>query len=207
MSDFKEQKSCRVCKNIKDIALFSKDSSKSDGLRSLCKPCDSKKATLWAKNNREKRKVTAKRASANYRKKNPKKVSEDNERFRQKNPDYAKEWAKANPEKVKMARNKHYQNNIPKTLERNRRRKVRILGNGFSPYTEQEVLEKYGTSCYLCNEEIDFSAPRWTKYSGWERGFHIEHVLDIALGGSDTLENVRPSHGLCNLRKNKGEKE
>ena len=34
-----------------------------------------------------------------------------------------------------------------------------------------------------------------------ESGLHIEHFIDIALGGPDTLENVRPSHAWCNLTK------
>ena len=29
------------------------------------------------------------------------------------------------------------------------------------------------------------------------------NLIDIQYGGSDTLENVRPTHGKCNLRKNK----
>ena len=48
-----------------------------------------------------------------------------------------------------------------------------------------------------------------------EAGINIESIfmmgksgrnVDIALGGDDTLENVRPAHGLCNLTKQpKGE--
>jgi len=30
---------------------------------------------------------------------------------------------------------------------------------------------------------------------------HIDHLVPLAKGGSDTLENVRPAHGICNLRK------
>ena len=46
-------------------------------------------------------------------------------------------------------------------------------------------------------------APRTTRIKGWEFGLHIEHVIDIALGGPDSIDNVRASHGICNLRKNR----
>jgi 5-methylcytosine-specific restriction endonuclease McrA len=30
---------------------------------------------------------------------------------------------------------------------------------------------------------------------------HIDHVYPLSKGGLDTLENVRPSHGKCNIVK------
>lgn len=97
----------------------------------------------------------------------------------------------------------HYHSILKPEIARGakRRRRARKLQNGIEYYTEEQVLEKYGTICYLCNKPIDMNAPRTTWTDGWENGLHIEHVIDIALGGYDTLENVRPSHGLCNLTK------
>jgi hypothetical protein len=82
-----------------------------------------------------------------------------------------------------------------------RRRRARKLNNGVEKYTELQVLETYGTDCHLCNGPVDLTAPRSTWYPGWENGLQIDHVLAIANGGPDTLENVRPSHGYCNLSK------
>jgi 5-methylcytosine-specific restriction endonuclease McrA len=143
-----------------------------------------------------------------YRKAHPEKVVMGNQVFKQNNPDYHHEWAKSNPEKVKQYAKKWYSNNVHKVLAKNRRRRVRELENGFEIYTDSQVLELYGTDCYLCGEPIDLSAPRWTKHKGWELGLHIDHVHDIALGGEDKLENVRPAHGLCNIKKKpQGKKE
>jgi hypothetical protein len=88
-----------------------------------------------------------------------------------------------------------------KVRETSRKRRASKRNNGFEKYTETQVLELYGTTCYLCNTPIDMSASRRCGDPGWEKGLHIEHVIDIALGGPDTLQNVRPSHGLCNLTK------
>ncbi len=97
----------------------------------------------------------------------------------------------------------HYSSILKPEIARQakRRRRARKLQNGIEYYTEKQVLEKYGINCYLCKKPIDMLAPRTTWTKGWENGLHIEHVIDIALGGPDTLANVRPSHAICNLKK------
>ena len=80
---------------------------------------------------------------------------------------------------------------------KSRRRRSSITKN----YNELQVIATYGANCYLCNIEIDFMAPRKCGIPGWEHGLHIDHLVPVSKGGSDTLENVRPTHGLCNLVK------
>ena len=88
-----------------------------------------------------------------------------------------------------------------KTIRDTHRRRAQRLGNGHSPYTEAQVLALYGTSCHICHEPIDMKAPRQIGKPGWERGLHMDHVVAVTDGGRDDLENVKPSHGRCNLRK------
>lgn len=83
-----------------------------------------------------------------------------------------------------------------------RKRRALKLENGFEAYTEAEILALYGSSCHICSLEIDMDAPRSTHVSGWEQGLHIDHVVPITRGGSDTLDNVKPAHGKCNVSKN-----
>lgn len=48
------------------------------------------------------------------------------------------------------------------------------------------VLQRDGGRCYLCGE----------------LGADVaDHVLSLALGGADTVENQRAAHRSCNLRK------
>jgi 5-methylcytosine-specific restriction endonuclease McrA len=86
-----------------------------------------------------------------------------------------------------------------------RRHAKRYRALGLNPkigrYTETEVLDRYGTVCHICNTEIDMSAPRGTGKPGWEKGLQIDHVIPLSKGGDHTIENVRPSHGHCNLTK------
>lgn len=119
----------------------------------------------------------------------------ENPEFKKELAENHKRWVKENPIRHKELIRKHSQI-----------RRARITGNGYSPYTEQEVLDLYGTDCHLCNEPIDLLAKRRAGEDGWEKGLHIDHVKPIIKGGSDTLENVRPAHGLCNIAKGAKEK-
>lgn len=98
---------------------------------------------------------------------------------------------------------KHYRSILKphKVREFARTRRAKKRNNGFEKYTEFEVLQRYGTYCYLCNTPIDLKASRKSGSVGWQKGLHIEHVIDIAKGGPDTIANVRPAHALCNLTK------
>lgn len=69
------------------------------------------------------------------------------------------------------------------------------------PYTLKQVINIYGTNCHICLDLIDMDAPRRVGWGGWEKGLHIDHVIPLSKGGDDTLENVRPSHGQCNIMK------
>ena len=63
------------------------------------------------------------------------------------------------------------------------------------------VLSVYGSTCYLCAEEIDLLAPRQVGKLGWEMSFHPDHVVPLSKGGADVLDNMRPTHAICNQRK------
>jgi 5-methylcytosine-specific restriction endonuclease McrA len=80
---------------------------------------------------------------------------------------------------------------------KNRRRRAGIS----SPYNELQVIATYGPRCYICGLDIDFMAPRKCGVKGWENGLHIDHVIPLSKDGEDSLENVRPTHAICNLTK------
>jgi hypothetical protein len=102
----------------------------------------------------------------------------------------AREWQAANPEKVREA-----------SIKSNHKRRAQKNSTNHEPYTIDELITTYGTICHLCGGEIDFNAPRRAGVEGWEFGLHIDHVMPLSKGGDDTLLNVRPAHGQCNLAK------
>ena len=85
---------------------------------------------------------------------------------------------------------------------RARKQRAQLHGVDHDGYTKFDVLDNYGAVCYLCGDEINLDAPRQTGKPGWEWGLQIDHVYPIVKGGTDTLDNVRPTHGFCNNRKN-----
>ena len=119
-------------------------------------------------------------AHRNYYKKNSKRIYEHNRLWASKNPDKVKEYSR------RMAS----------------KRKALKKSNGHTPYTDQQVLDTYGTDCHICFKPIDFDAPRQAYISkGWELGLQFDHLIPLSKGGPDTLENIRPSHAICNMKK------
>jgi 5-methylcytosine-specific restriction endonuclease McrA len=129
---------------------------------------------------------------------------------------YTGSWAKENSEKAKLNNNKWRKNNpdshknynkvwrkenIDKHREscRNSDRKRRSAYH--EPYTEFQVIDTYGDKCHICNKSIDLLASRSVGSTGWKNALHIDHLVPLSKGGHDTIQNVRPSHGICNLQK------
>ena len=140
-----------------------------------------------------------------YRLENREKIAEYAKKYRLENyekfSEYNKKYFSENSEKIAEYNKKYHLENPNISREKNRKRRALKLQNGHSPYTEDEVLDLYGTNCHLCNQPIDLESPRRTGAPGWEFGLQIDHVLPITKGGSDTLENVKPAHGKCNVKK------
>ena len=120
-------------------------------------------------------------------------------------------WREENREKLdspenrakKSEYNREYaRNNRERLRDRNRRRRALKLGAKHVPYTTQDVIDQYGLICHWCGKNIDRTAPRHNSgLPGWELSLHIDHVIELVNGGSDTIENVRPACAKCNLRR------
>lgn len=127
-------------------------------------------------------------------------VKLDNPQKRQ----YSKAYYEKNKETVKKKAIEKYKNDPSVKsykLAWNSQRRAAIKGSTSQLITEELILKVYGKNCHICQDTIDLSAPRKPGSQGWERGLHIEHVVPISKGGENVIENMRPSHGICNLRK------
>jgi len=110
-----------------------------------------------------------------------------NRQYRASNPDHVraveKAWREANPEKKKA-----------KDLSRYARKKNASVVENITP---QQVLDKWGNNCHICNTPIDLQANRQTD----PKGLQLDHVIPLIKGGKHTLANIKPSHVFCNLSK------
>lgn len=183
-------KLCNRCLEEKPLDSFSPLSNGKLGRRPSCKLCQSKQAKMYREQNPE----ASRKASKRYAQAHPEVISSKNKQFylenKEKSLQAVREW-----------RNSHLEETREHSRRHSNRRRARRLNNGIEPYTEQQVLQEYGVCCHLCNTEVDLNAPRKVGTKGWEQGLHIEHLVPIVLGGTDSLENVRPAHGLCNIKK------
>ena len=135
------------------------------------------------------------------------------EKNREKNRASIQKWADANREKIRLKNKKYNLTNPESRSAAKRKRRALEQGTGHVPYTVEQVLEKYGINCHLCSLPINLDAPRSPAIEGHKMGLHIDHVMPLSKGGPDNIENVRPSHAICNMTKgaktndNTGEKE
>lgn len=83
------------------------------------------------------------------------------------------------------------------TKAKNRIKSVkRIKGIETVKLSADQIVLTYGLTCYLCKKEIDLKLPRTSRY-----GLTIDHVVPLTKGGKDILENLRPTHWICNIQK------
>lgn len=155
-----------------------------------CKQCARSRAISWNLKNVEKvrlRKSTwqaANRESERVRKfewqrKNKLKVRASSASYRARNPERARNvvsaWAKANPEAVRV--------NVI-----NRRAKQRENGGKLSTDIIQRLHKIQKGKCACCSQPL-----------GSE--YHLDHIMPIKLGGSNTDENMQLLSKRCNLQK------
>lgn len=58
------------------------------------------------------------------------------------------------------------------------------------------IIRRSRPPCHICGGEIDYDLPYLHPYS-----FVVDHVIPLALGGPDTIENKASSHRACNRAK------
>jgi len=208
-------KTCTNCGEVKPATLeffYKKSGNKTYGLKSHCKPCCSKyqeanrekhleRVKQYQKANREK----ILKYKKHYRETNREELKKRKKQYYEANRKKREQYYEANREELNRKHRERRALNPEKTRESGRKarhkRRALKLNNGHSPYSETEVLAAYGTACHICGVPIDLDASRQCGVDGWENGLHIDHLQPISKGGPDTLKNVRPAHGKCNVKK------
>jgi 5-methylcytosine-specific restriction endonuclease McrA len=184
-----EYKTCNKCGQTKPVSDFYKY-TKSGKPRSMCKLC----CNVSTNANRSKTPEKYRTQNLAYYYKNKEAL----------NADRRAKWPELYRSRIEYHRQKDakYRKENPEIINgQARRRRARKRANGWELYTEAQVLELHGAMCHICGDSIDLSLSRKIGTEGWEMSLHIDHVIPISKGGPDTLANVKPSHGKCNLKK------
>lgn len=182
-------KYCGKCKETKSFAEFNKNSSKRDGLDSNCKVCANIK-------------------SAKYRTENPGKVKSAKSRCVLANPDKYRairsRWTNANPEKDKASKAKWAAANIEKAkaisvrwaAANPQRRRVQVHNyraskresGKLSPGLSDKLFKLQRGKCACCGKSLG-------------KDFHLDHIMPVNLGGSNTDDNIQLLRATCNRQK------
>jgi 5-methylcytosine-specific restriction endonuclease McrA len=209
-------KSCTRCSEMKPLTDYYGDTRAKDGRKSECKVCRLAGDVEYRKGHKEATKAYGKKyyqenkdsiaaAEKKYYEKNKESIAAGRKKYYEKNKELlstlSKKRYQENKEAYALYSKEYRKNNQDKFRVNERRRRARKIGNGFEAYTEAQVLELYGNDCHICGEAVDLDATRRVGRPGWEQGLHIEHVIALSNGGTDSLDNVKPSHGQCNLQK------
>ena len=179
-------KTCTKCRQTKPRTneFFYKSKRSPDGLRPDCAECGRARSKIYSREHAEQNRARVKAWRTN-----------DPIKAKKMKADYYQR----NKEVISKKRKERYKQNPSKGMISKRRRRAREHEVPTESYTWQDVVDRWGSNCHICGEEIDLSANRRPGLLGWERGLHLEHVIPIRLKGPDTLDNVKPAHGLCNL--------
>lgn len=189
-------KRCSKCKIEKTADEFYKAARARDGLKHQCKVCHLAGCADWAKRNTEKVRAIHLR-SHNKHKAARLAVARD---WKKRNWDrtYAvhRKWVARNPERFNELCRPHRlnwkRNNPEAVLEQGHRRRTRLAGAEGS-YDPGDIKRLYAEQHGLCanpNCAADLSA-----------GFHRDHRVSIANGGSNFIENIQLLCGPCNTKK------
>lgn len=165
-------KVCTKCGEHKTPIEFSKNSRARDGLCYECKSCQSARYAAAP----EKKKA----ASAAWRAAN-----------REKALAVVAEWHLANPDKVRAAKNRWSASHpeYSRIKNHNRRARKRDAGGKLSADLAEKLFKLQRGKCACgCKQLLGDN-------------YHRDHIMPLALGGTNTDDNIQLLRASCNLQK------
>ena len=168
------EKTCTKCGVTQGVNQFTSDKGKRDGRSNHCRSCRSIAKTEYRAKNREKEVAR----STAWQLANKERASEIHAA-----------WRARNPEKV-IAKALDWQaKNYEKTIVYGQNRRARVRGGGkLSPDISFKLMKLQRGKCACC------CLPLGDDY-------HLDHIMPLALGGTNTDDNIQLLHAKCNLQK------
>lgn len=168
-----QEKRCPKCGCVKPYSEFYRRAASKDGCSGYCKSCQ-----------RE------------YIRANKTRVYESNRASWHRNREARLAYKEAHLERDRATGQAWTERNRAKRVEYEMRRKARKRGaSDQEKYGRQEVFERDGWVCQLCNQPVN---PDTTVLREKPT---IDHIMPLSKGGPDTLSNVQLAHWSCNMRK------
>jgi len=129
-----------------------------------------------------------------YRKNNPEKVKETNLKYKSANSEQIKiarsEYYSKNKEKLKLGRKKWEEKNphAGQIRKQNRWARKRAVGGRLSNGLKDKLYKLQRGKCACCNLPLGAN-------------YHMDHIMPIVLGGTNTDNNIQLLRQKCNNQK------
>lgn len=164
-------KTCTKCNIEKPKTEFGKDATKEDGFRSNCRLC---RAGSYAV---DREKLAAKQAE-----------------YRAANPEKQAAYRAASRERISANKAEYYLANPDKFAEHGRNRRARKISADGS-HTASDVSALFNAQRGLC------ANCRTKLFKSGAKKYHVDHIMPLALGGSNWPANLQCLCSTCNLKK------
>lgn len=202
--------SCKACARLGYATYTSANADKVKADKAAWRAANADKvralSAAWYAENSERAKANA----AAYKSANPDKVKACNSAWRKANPEKVKAysatwsaanrekeraksaaWAKANKNRMKATAAAWKKANPDAARIRRKNRRARILGSGgaLSKGLSAKLFKLQKGLCPCCAQPLGDD-------------YHLDHIMPVALGGSNTDGNIQLLRATCNLQKN-----
>ena len=196
-------KKCSGCHIEKSFECYGVCRASKDEMQYYCKDCQKEKSANWLKSNPQK----AKAGSDRWREANPEKYKAMKSKWYKNNSEKVKclakarsktdkakaltaEWIGKNKLKIKENLAAWHKANpeAGRIYEQNRRLKKHESGNRLSRNLAEKLLALQKGKCACCKRSLG------NKY-------HLDHIMPLALGGTNTDDNIQLLRAVCNLQK------
>lgn len=187
-------KTCTKCKIEKLKSEFNKDAQKRDGLTSCCKACNAAGSAAYHSSSREK--ISARQAryrsaireelaakDAIYYAENRHQVMARQAKYRAENRENIA---------TKAAKQRALNPEVFAERRRNRRAMERNAEGSHKAADVRAIFDKQRGLCASCETKL---------FKSGKQKYHVDHMLPLALGGSNWPSNLQCLCPDCNLRK------
>ena len=168
-------KTCTTCKQTKAFSEFHKFIHSRDGYRPACIDCTKEYQAKYRRENAEKKKI----AQDEWRAKNLEQQRIYKQKYYLENKEKVSEridaWRKRNPEAYRR-------------YKQNRRSKKLLKGGKLSYGLHIKLFELQKGKCACCKKPLG-------------KNYHMDHIMPLALGGTNTDDNIQLLRAKCNLQK------